>query len=245
MIDSAYLQALDKREYALLFALIPKKHQEKLEALFGVVEEVEAPALDPDGKSGEDGGHDLFLDVDGDSDDDDPEAPGSAPLKNKKKKKKKKKKKVEQRDKQMTAAVTATKADAKDVATLDVSVIRSSSRAEKAPTDSKTDAKTVVATGVSVAAMVSSPRGKKVPTDPRHVDMIRILDNWVAKGAMYMTKQQARNTSLLLDAAKVGHVGAVVALLEKPEIRVLQEETCDQANPYLLYPLTLTRTLHH
>jgi ankyrin repeat protein len=48
------------------------------------------------------------------------------------------------------------------------------------------------------------------------------LDDWLLKGA-HLSRQKARDTTLLFDAAEVGHMKAATLLLEKPGVRILQE----------------------
>ncbi len=54
-----------------------------------------------------------------------------------------------------------------------------------------------------------------VVADPRFQDKVDKLNEWLSRGG-HLTKPQARNTNLLLDAAQVGHDVAARALLEKP-----------------------------
>jgi ankyrin repeat protein len=75
--------------------------------------------------------------------------------------------------------------------------------------------------------------------DPRVQEKMDRLHEWLSRGA-HLTRAQARNTNLLLDAAQVGHVGATKALLEKPGIRVLKE-TLLQFSAEVSVPVT---TLH-
>jgi ankyrin repeat protein len=63
---------------------------------------------------------------------------------------------------------------------------------------------------------------KKKTPDPRAQEKIDRLDAWLAKGK-HLSRHHARNSTLLLDAAEVGHVTAALALLEKPGIRILKE----------------------
>jgi ankyrin repeat protein len=198
-IDSAYLQALDRREFSLVFALLPRAHQEKLESLFCIGSDewesadikdslangLAVMGIDPlaDGDATDDddeivhADEALFFDLDGDSDDNvHPDVEASSSIsgaeagKKKKKKKRKKKKKAAEPE---------------------------------------------------VVAPAPAPSTKVV--DPRHERKIATLDQWLAKGA-HLTKREARLSCMLLDASKVGHVEAVRALLKKPGIRVLQEE---------------------
>lgn len=64
---------------------------------------------------------------------------------------------------------------------------------------------------------------KAVPIDPDYQKRMDRLEAWLAKGA-HLTRKQAQETTLLFDAANVGHVEATRALLAKPGIRVLKED---------------------
>ena len=65
------------------------------------------------------------------------------------------------------------------------------------------------------------------PSHPPHLTPHQIavhlkLDQWLMDGSV-LDGRKARHTSLLHDAAYVGHVGAAKALLQNPHVRVLQE----------------------
>jgi hypothetical protein len=58
------------------------------------------------------------------------------------------------------------------------------------------------------------------------------LDAWLSKGA-HLSRHQALHTTLLLDAAEVGHVEATRVLLDKPGVRVLKEKNVGETALHL------------
>ena len=82
--------------------------------------------------------------------------------------------------------------------------------------------KKIVNTNEMSPTATSAPAPIEEEIDPADQDKIDRLNEWLAKGA-HLSRQKARTTTMLFDAASVGHVEATRQLLEKPGIRILKD----------------------